>query len=218
MAFRVAKAGIGKAHLSAMSTIMLALLGGAFIDSSTCSALVITGADGIWTWTTALGAGVLARADSGNRGWRRIVHRQCSDRYGLGVPPGFDRRVAAELGTYIVGNFAGASGTAVLVYLSGTLGLDTVVGETSAAIAKAKIALPVDRAFFRGVLCNALVSLAVWLCFSARRSRRQNTLDHLADFRNRCAGFEHSVANMYLIPIGMFVEVRFRGLVGNLYG
>ena len=86
------------------------------------------------------------------------------------------------------------------------------------AIAKAKIALPVDQAFFRGVLCNALVCLAVWLCFSAREAGGKilSIIWPISAFV--ALGFQHSVANMYLIPIGMLIggEIDFAGFLGNL--
>jgi formate transporter len=77
------------------------------------------------------------------------------------------------------------------------------VGATAAAIADAKAALPPLEAFIRGVLCNTLVCLAAWMCFAAR-SFSGKVLAILFPITAFVAlGFEHSVANMYLIPIGM---------------
>jgi formate transporter len=68
-----------------------------------------------------------------------------------------------------VGNFVGAVGTAILVFLSGQYLADHgSVGEAALRLAVAKVALPWDRAFFLGVLCNVLVCLAVWLSYGAR--------------------------------------------------
>jgi formate/nitrite transporter len=107
----------------------------------------------------------------------------------------------------------------VLVYLSGTLALDSgAVGETAREIARAKLALPADQAFFRGVLCNALVCLAVWLCFSARDVAGKVLAIVWPISAFVALGFEHSVANMYLIPIGMLAGTEFEigGLAHNL--
>ncbi|HEX2152045.1 MAG TPA: formate/nitrite transporter family protein, partial [Stellaceae bacterium] len=113
-------------------------------------------------------------------------------------------------GIVYAGNFAGALGAAVLVYLSGTLALDSgAVGETAREIARAKLALPADHAFFRGVLCNALVCLAVWLCFSARDVAGKVLAIVWPISAFVALGFEHSVANMYLIPIGMLAGAEF---------
>jgi formate/nitrite transporter len=101
-----------------------------------------------------------------------------------------------------VANFVGALGSVVLVWWSGILSLNDM-GATAAAIAAGKVALPFEEAFVRGILCNALVCLAVWLCFSARRvsGKILSIIWPITAFV--ALGFEHSIANMYLIPIGM---------------
>jgi formate/nitrite transporter len=66
-------------------------------------------------------------------------------------------------------NFAGAAGLALLVWLSGHAGLnDGNVGRTAVRIALAKAELPIVEAFFRGVLCNVLVCMAVWMALAGR--------------------------------------------------
>jgi formate/nitrite transporter len=106
-----------------------------------------------------------------------------------------------------VGNFAGALGTVVLVYLSGQyeLGGDAV-GQQALAIATAKTSLGFGQAFVLGALCNALVCLAVWLCYSARSTADKilAIVPPIAAFV--AAGFEHSVANMYFIPMGLLLK------------
>ena len=63
--------------------------------------------------------------------------------------------------------------------------------------------MPADEAFLRGVLCNVLVCLAVWLCFAARTVPGK-VFAIIAPISAFVAlGLEHSVANMYLIPVGM---------------
>ena len=81
-----------------------------------------------------------------------------------------------------VGNFAGALGTVVLVYLSGQyeFGGDAV-GQQALAIATAKTSLGFGQAFVLGALCNALVCLAVWLCYSARSTADRDPGDRPAD-------------------------------------
>ena len=68
-------------------------------------------------------------------------------------------------------------------------------------LAEAKIALPFSEAFFRGILCNMLVCLAVWLCFAAHdvASKVLAIVFPISAFV--ALGFEHSVANMYLVPV-----------------
>lgn len=103
-----------------------------------------------------------------------------------------------------LGNLLGAVGTAVLVLLAGvqTLG-DGAVGETMVRIARGKIALDPLSAFARGILCNVLVCLAVWLCMGARTvaDKILATLFPISAFV--ACGFEHSVANMFFLPLGL---------------
>jgi integration host factor alpha subunit len=104
--------------------------------------------------------------------------------------------------------------------MSGTMALDGGnVGRTAVAIADAKLALGPVEAFFRGVLCNALVCLAVWLSFAATdvAGRILAILFPVAAFV--ALGFEHSVANLYILPAGDLAAGRPVGIaamLGNL--
>jgi formate/nitrite transporter len=103
-----------------------------------------------------------------------------------------------------LGNAIGALATAVLVHLSGALSLgDGAVGETAVAIAAAKLALPPLAAFVRAILCNILVCLAVWMCFAAHAVSGKVLVILFPITAFVALGFEHSIANMYLIPVGM---------------
>jgi formate transporter len=77
------------------------------------------------------------------------------------------------------------------------------VGETMVQIARSKITLDPVSTVARGILCNVLVCLAVWLCMGAR-SVTDKILAILFPISAFVAcGFEHSVANMYFLPIGV---------------
>jgi len=105
------------------------------------------------------------------------------------------------------GNFVGSIGTAILVFLSKQYAFGGGgVGQAALSIANSKVHLGFLQALVLGILCNALVCLAVWLTYSAR-----STVDKIiaiifpiAAFV--AAGFEHSIANMYFIPIGLFIK------------
>ncbi|MCS6329762.1 MAG: formate/nitrite transporter family protein [Nitrospira sp.] len=103
-----------------------------------------------------------------------------------------------------LGNLLGAVGTAVLVLLAGvqTLG-DGAVGETMVRIARSKIALDPMAAFARGMLCNVLVCLAVWLCMGARTVADKILAILFPISAFVACGFEHSVANMFFLPLGL---------------
>ena len=114
-----------------------------------------------------------------------------------------------------VANLAGALTTALLVHLSGTLGLgEGAVAATAVTIAEAKMALPLLEAFVRGILCNTLVCLAVWLCFAARDVAGKILAIVLPISAFVALGFEHSVANMYLLPIGRLAGAEAVTLAG----
>ena len=106
-----------------------------------------------------------------------------------------------------VGNFVGAFATAVIVYVSKqyTFG-GGAVGETALSIASAKTSLGFVQAVALGMLCNALVCLAVWLTYSAHTTTDKilAVIPPIAAFV--AAGFEHSVANMYFISIGLLIK------------
>jgi formate transporter len=117
-------------------------------------------------------------------------------------------------------NLIGALGTALMVLWSGRLELGGgAVADTGTAIAQAKVALGVTEAFFRGVLCNVLVCLAVWLCFAAHDVPGKLLAIIFPISAFVALGFEHSVANMYLIPIAMLAGaegVTAAGFLANL--
>jgi formate transporter len=100
-----------------------------------------------------------------------------------------------------------ALGTALLVYLGGhcTFG-GGAVGQAALATAEAKVGLGFGQAVALGVLCNGLVCLAVWLTYSGRTTADKVVVlvPPVAAFV--AAGFEHSVANMYFIPAGLFIK------------
>jgi formate/nitrite transporter len=119
-------------------------------------------------------------------------------------------RLAEMLRVWIIvyiGNFVGALGTAILVFLSGQYLADHgSVADVALKLAVAKVTLPLDRAFFLGILCNVLVCLAVWLSYGARTVTDKVLAVIFPVSAFVAAGFEHSVANMYLVPIGLLLK------------
>jgi formate transporter FocA len=106
-----------------------------------------------------------------------------------------------------IGNFVGSILTAVIMLITrqylfakGSIGLNAL------NIANAKCNLAFLQAIALGMMCNALVCLTVWLCFSAR-STTDKILSIIFPITAFVAcGFEHCVANMYFIPIGLFIK------------
>lgn len=117
---------------------------------------------------------------------------------------------AALLRNWVIvylGNFAGSLGTAGLVYMSEQFGMGGgAVGDAALRIALAKSSLGFSQALALGILCNALVCLAVWLTYSARSTADKILAILFPITAFVAAGFEHSVANMYFIPYGLFIK------------
>src|SRR3990170_1419722 len=106
-----------------------------------------------------------------------------------------------------LGNFFGSIGTVILMFFTRqyTFGANSV-GITALKIGVAKVEFTFLQAIALGILCNALVCLAVWLTYSAR-----STLDKILAILFPitafvAAGFEHSIANMYFIPYALFIK------------
>lgn len=115
--------------------------------------------------------------------------------------------VVKNLAVVFAANFVGAVGLAALVAGSGHWKMaGGGVGRAALTIAAAKCVLPFDEAFFKGVLCNLLVCLAVWIALAGRNVTDKILAIIFPISAFVAAGFEHSVANMYFIPLGIFLR------------
>ena len=122
-------------------------------------------------------------------------------------------------GLCFAGNLAGSLLVAWLVAQSGVFNADpqlTFIQKTAAM----KMTLPPWQLFIRGVLCNWLVCLAVWCAARAQSETARLIMIFWCLFVFIGAGFEHSVANMTLLGIGLFLPhpeaVTWSGFVANL--
>ena len=107
-----------------------------------------------------------------------------------------------------VGNFIGASGLALLVFLSGHTDMNNgAIADQYLKIAILKCSLPFWTAFFKGVMCNVLVCMAVWMALAGRSVIDKAVAIVFPISAFVAAGFEHSIANMYFIPMGMLLKV-----------
>jgi formate transporter len=105
------------------------------------------------------------------------------------------------------GNFVGAAGLALLVFLSRHAEMNHgAIGQEYLQIAAAKVAMPFGAAFFKGVLCNALVCMAVWMTLAGRSVVDKAVAIVFPISAFVAAGFEHSIANMYFIPLAMLLQ------------
>jgi formate/nitrite transporter len=202
--------GVAKAHMGILDVFALSVLAGAFIALGAIFATTVSsgGAElpygvvrllaGV-TFSLGLVLVVVAGAElfTGNN---LIVMAWASRRVSTA-------RLVGNWAVVWVGNFVGAFATAVIVYVSKqyTFG-GGEVGETALTIASTKTSLGFSEAVALGMLCNALVCLAVWLTYGAHTTADKilAVIPPIAAFV--AAGFEHSVANMYFISIGLLVE------------
>ena len=203
-------AGAAKAGRDALTLVVLGVLAGAFIAlGAIFMTVVLTEAGGLPWGVGRLLAGlvfslglilVIVGGAELFTGDALMVVAYASRRITLG------RLLRAWLLVYI-GNIGGAVGTAALVFLAGHYGFDGgAVGKTALAIASSKAALPTVQLFFLAVLCNVLVCLAVWMSFAARSTtdKVMVIVPPIAAFV--AAGFEHSIANLYLLPYGLAIK------------
>ncbi len=211
-------AGVAKAALPLHRLATLAMLAGAFIGFGAafwCIAMV--GADPGFGPQRVLGGVVFAL------GLILVVvgGAELFTGNALMVMAAVDRRIRLSAllrnwGIVWLGNLVGAVGLAVAFGLSGLL--DGPMGMVAAKAATTKALLPPMEAFVRGALCNALVCLAVWLSFAAR-SATDKILGVLWPVTAFVAlGLEHSVANMFLFPAGLWAgsEATMTGVAQNL--
>ena len=107
-------------------------------------------------------------------------------------------------GLVYLGNFIGSLFVAYfLAYATGLVAKDPWLAGTK-AIAEAKVALPFWQAFWRGVGCNWLVCLAVWMAIASDDIVGKVWAIWFPIMAFVALGMEHSVANMFFIPLGMF--------------
>ncbi|MEZ5155286.1 MAG: formate transporter FocA [Solirubrobacterales bacterium] len=106
-----------------------------------------------------------------------------------------------------LGNLAGALATVALMFLSGQYEFgDGGIGASALAIADAKASLGFGQALVLGIMCNALVCLAIWMTYAARSVTDKILAILFPITAFVAAGFEHSVANMYFLPIGLAIK------------
>jgi len=216
MAAKAEALGVAKAHLSLLTTFVLAVLAGAFIALGADLFTVVTTDSGLGYGTARLVGGV---AFSLGLVLVVIGGAELFTGNNLIVMAWASRRISAlELlrnwTIVYVGNFAGALATAAIVYTSGQWKFDNYeVGANAIRIADHKVGLGVAEAVALGVLCNALVCLAVWLTYSARSNIDKAIAVVFPITAFVASGFEHSIANMYFIPLALFIKHE-KGVTG----
>jgi len=205
------KSGIAKSKLPFTPLLLLAILAGAYIAlGGVFSSIIALGMPGTWPYGImkalqglAFSLGLIlvvvggAELFTGNNlmviAWleRKITFLSMLRNWAL----------------VYIGNFAGSLIIAFLVILgSEYTASDGALGKSILNLAVLKVSYPFLKALILGILCNLLVCLAVWLTYSGR-----STIDKIMAIvfpisAFIAAGFEHSVANMYIIPVGLLLK------------
>jgi formate/nitrite transporter len=222
IAKRTASVGAHKCQLSFWPLFMLAMLAGAFVAfGAIFPTTVSTGAGEVLPFgVTRLLSGVVfcvglilvvvggAELFTGNT--------LISMAWASGAVT--TRQVVRNWSVVYLGNLMGALGMALLVHLSRQYALGGgAVGLAALEIARAKTSLEFFPAVALGILCNTLVCLAVWMCLGARGTADKILAIVLPISTFVAAGFEHGVANMYLIPIGLLIktDAAFLHMIGK---
>lgn len=110
-------------------------------------------------------------------------------------------------GIVCAANFVGAAGLAVIVFLSGHPQANGgKVAQITLAMAAAKCSLPFWTALWEGVMCNLLVCMAVWMAMAGRSVVDKAVAIVFPISAFVAAGYEHSIANMYIIPLAMLLK------------
>lgn len=206
---RVEAASAAKAKLSLLSLFMLAILAGSFIALGAEFYTLATFDSNLSYGLTKIVGGVAfslglilvivagAELFTGNNlammgfASRIVTYKQLLKNWGVSY----------------IGNFIGSIGLVVLMYFTNLWKIkESLLGAKAVLIALDKINLTFIEALSRGILCNTLVCLAVWLCFSARTvvSKISAIIFPITAFV--ASSFEHSIANMYFIPMGIILK------------
>ncbi len=210
IAVRAEEIGVNKASLSTVRTLMLGMLAGSFIALGAIFATTIATGGGALPYGLAklltglvFSLGLILVVVGGAElftGNNLIVMAWVSRKISTGA------LLRNWLLVYI-GNFIGALATAALLFVSRQYTFnDGAVGQTALTIANSKVNLDFVQAIALGMLCNALVCLAVWLAFGAHTTTDKIMAILFPITAFVAAGFEHSIANMYFIPIGLFIQ------------
>ncbi len=211
MAVKAEEVGVKKAMLGPRNTFALAVLAGAFIALGAIFATTVTsGLAGAMPYGVirllsglAFCLGLILVVVAGAElftGNNLIVMAWADGRLPF-------RRVIRNWVLVYLGNFVGSFATAIFMFLTKQFTFSGgAVGLNILSIANAKCSLDFVQALALGVMCNALVCLAVWLCYSARTTTDKILSIIFPITAFVAAGFEHSIANMYFIPIGLLVK------------
>lgn len=228
IARRYSEAGAGKTRLSTVKTLILAIFAGIFIalgafGSQVASFDAGSGSLGKFIGALVFPVGLLMVIAAGAElftGNSLIVVSVLDKKTTV-------KKMLRNWGIVFLGNLAGSIFVAlVLTYGHAYSLFEGGLAESAVTTAQNKVLLTFSDAFLRGILCNILVCIAVWISFAAEEMAGKIMGLYLPIMLFVISGYEHCVANMYFIPAGIFVSGEYgisaenltwgRFLIGNL--
>jgi len=203
--------GVTKATASILNTLILGVLAGAYIGFGAALATVV-GSDAASRFGTGVSQVLVGSAFSVGLILVVIAGAELFTGNNLMITSVLGRhygpvRLLNRWAVVYAANFIGAVLLAAIMYQSGLWkAASNAVGAKAIAIARAKVDLSFREAFFRGVGCNWLVCLAVWMALCARNVAGKVLVIFFPIMAFVALGYEHCVANMYLVPTGLFLK------------
>ena len=197
---KVVDAGEKKANMPVWKMLVLGALAGAFIAFAGMGATIGGSLGGKIASACIFPAGLAMVIVAGSElftGNSLMVVALLSRRIGVGG-------LLKNWAFVFLGNLIGASIVTLIVVCSGAL--DSVM-DTVVATATAKVSMGFFEAMLRGVLCNFLVCIAVWMAFAAKTVSGKILAVFFPVMLFVLCGFEHSIANMYYVPAGLFAKM-----------
>ncbi|UXI02819.1 formate transporter FocA [Photobacterium sp. TY1-4] len=201
---------VGKATKPTRTTVALAVTAGVFIGLAFVFYLTVTtgGSNLSWGLNRLLGGvafslGLILVVICGGELFTSTVLSAiaCANRQ---ISP---RQMLGTWGKVYAGNFLGAMLLLVLVSIAGLYQLDGGQwGLNALNVAQHKLHHQPMQAFALGVLCNLLVCLAVWMTFCSTNMMTKMAMVILPVAMFVSTGFEHSVANMFMVPLGITIQ------------
>ncbi|MDR1110586.1 MAG: formate/nitrite transporter family protein [Deltaproteobacteria bacterium] len=205
----VCNVGLAKSKMTLLSNLILAFMAGAYIGFGSLLALRIAGGMPLETWGSlqrlvfggVFPCGLLLVLVAG----ADLFTGDCMfmpsgvAKHGVGINKFFRILILAWIGNLI--------GSIVVAWLGNYTGLmaDAKTAAYAVGVANGKTVLPFGVAFVRGIFCNWLVCLAIYMALSAPDGVSKTIMLWPPITAFVALGFEHSVANMTFIPLGIFI-------------
>uniref|UniRef100_A0A7C4XTS1 Formate/nitrite transporter family protein n=1 Tax=Caldisericum exile TaxID=693075 RepID=A0A7C4XTS1_9BACT len=209
VAGKVCEAGVGKCKLPILKMFILAILAGVYIAFG-AQLFLLVGSDS----TLGFGFTRFLSASVFTVGLMMVVvgGAELFTGNNLVLIAALDKKVTwgELLKNWVVvyiGNFVGSIILAAFLFWGGTWSLNgNLVGANALKVALSKTSLTFAQAFFRGILCNWLVCMAVWMAMASKDVIGKLFAIYFPIMAFVASGFEHSVANMFFIPYGIFLK------------